>query len=108
MGFVAALLSVKVYLAARTGLVPRVVLPPKTLVARPRFDPRPVHRKMLVRQIRLGQDEYPWKKASAVSSFSSRSRFFLDTPWVHTSSSISLPPNHRNSKMYCSCFINSR
>src|SRR2546427_7834441 len=56
MGFVAALLSVKVYLAARTGPVPRVVLPPKTLLARPRFDPRPVHRKMLVRQIRLGQD----------------------------------------------------
>src|SRR2546422_4280146 len=62
MGFVPALLSVKVYLAARTGLVPRVVLPPKTLLARPRFDPRPVHREMLVRQIRLGQDEYPLEK----------------------------------------------
>src|SRR2546422_5746400 len=62
MGFVAALLSVKVYLAARTGPVPRVVLPPKTLLARPRFDPRPVHREMLVRQIRLRLREHPLEK----------------------------------------------
>src|SRR5207302_198798 len=37
-----------------------------------------------------------WKNASAISSFSSRSRFLLNTAWFHTSSSISIPTNHRN------------
>src|SRR5437879_12415536 len=59
---VSPLLSVKVYLAARTGLVTRVVLPPKTLLARPRFDQRSVHREMLVRQIRLRLCEHPLEK----------------------------------------------
>src|SRR5205807_2507640 len=49
-----------------------------------------------------------WKNASAISSFSSRSRFLLNTAWFHTSSSISIPTNHRNSKLYCSCSISSR
>src|SRR3989442_9321873 len=73
MGFVAALLSVKVYLAARTGPVPRVVLPRKLFWL--------AHASIRVPStVKCSSDKYGcacastrWKNASAISSFSSRS-----------------------------------
>ena len=48
------------------------------------------------------------KNFSAISPFSNRSRFLLNTVGTHTGSSMFRPTNQRNSRLYSSCSISIR
>ena len=83
---------------------------PKTLLARPRLQQRPIDREMLVGQQlrRVRVDQHGLEKRGGDVAIEQAVTIFVNVVGDHTGSSIPRPTNQRNSRLKSSCSINCR
>src|SRR5882762_6666147 len=108
MGLVLSLFSAKVDISSRFGRLPAPVLWPETLMTCPSLDQRSVHCEMFIRHVRPGSFQHSLEERLRDLLVQQALPILAINRVIPHRLVHSIPTNHRNSRLYCSCSISIR